>query len=60
MNDWTSVKVFNQTNYEIIDVIPNSQYGIQVLTNEKDINYSVQQDTVYVTTPPSSTNRPMC
>lgn len=55
-----SVKVFNQTNYEILDVIPNSQYEIQVLTDEEDIKYTFQQDKVFVTTLPSSINRSTC
>lgn len=60
MNDWTSIRVFNQTNCEIMDVIPNSQYSIQVLTDEEDIHHTIPQDTIYVTTPASSMNRSIC
>ncbi|KAL5238474.1 hypothetical protein ACI65C_005884 [Semiaphis heraclei] len=48
-NSWTSVIISNQTNYEIFDVLPNSQYLIQVLTG-----YNNQ--TIYTLTPTSKPN----
>lgn len=45
-NGWTSVIISNQTNYEILDVVPNSQYLIQVLTGDNS-------QTIYTLTPTS-------
>ncbi|CAI6356794.1 unnamed protein product [Macrosiphum euphorbiae] len=33
-NSWMSVIISNQTSYEILDVVPNSQYLIQIITGD--------------------------
>jgi len=54
--NWTSITVFNRTNYEIFDTVPNSQYSIQVLVDVKDNNTTQQENMIKVLTPASSKN----
>lgn len=57
-NNWTSIKVLNRTDYEIIDVVPYTQYGVQVLIDGEHVNATIQKEnTVYIVTPASSKNR---
>jgi len=51
-NDWTSTKIYNRTNYEIFDVIPNSQYCIQV-TVADNLNTVQRENHVCKLTPAS-------
>ncbi|KAL4085361.1 hypothetical protein QTP88_027220 [Uroleucon formosanum] len=50
--NWTSITIFNRTNYEIFDVVPNSQYSIQV--NIIDTNTTQQKNMIDVLTPASN------
>lgn len=52
-NNWTSIKIFNRTNYEIFDTIPNSQYCIQV-TVANDEENTQRETQIYALTPASS------
>ncbi|CAI6352820.1 unnamed protein product [Macrosiphum euphorbiae] len=52
--NWTSITVFNRTNYEIYDPMPNSQYSIQVLVDIKNKNTTQQENMFDVLTPASS------
>ncbi|XP_029345320.1 neural cell adhesion molecule L1 isoform X2 [Acyrthosiphon pisum] len=52
--NWTSITISNQTNYEISDTVPNSQYSIQVLVDVKDKNTTQQENMINVLTPTSS------
>lgn len=54
--NWTSIKIFNRTNYEIFDIVPNSQYSIQVLVEDKNKNTTEQENMIDVLTPASSKN----
>jgi len=54
--NWTSITIFNQTNYEIFDTVPNTQYSIQVLVDVKDKNTTQQENMINVLTPASSKN----
>jgi len=54
--NWTSTTIFNRTNYEIIDTVPNSQYSIQVLVDIKDKSTNRQENMIDVLTPASSKN----
>lgn len=51
--DWKSVTV-NQTNYEIKDVIPNSQYRVQIVTAADKVDKVPEKNTVYTLTPATS------
>jgi len=51
-NDWTSTTIYNRTNYEIFDVIPNSQYCIQV-TVANNLNTVQRENHVCTLTPAS-------
>ncbi|KAL4084644.1 hypothetical protein QTP88_027571 [Uroleucon formosanum] len=51
-NNWTSIIIFNRTNYEI-SAIPNSQYCIQVTVANDDLN-SQRVSQIYALTPASS------
>ncbi|XP_008186132.1 uncharacterized protein LOC100169299 [Acyrthosiphon pisum] len=52
--NWTSITIFNQTNYEIFDTVPNSQYSIQVLVGIEDKITTQQENMINVLTPASS------
>ncbi|XP_060872815.1 uncharacterized protein LOC132946770 [Metopolophium dirhodum] len=52
--NWTSITIFNRTNYEIFDTVPNSQYSIQVLVDVKDKNTTQQENIIDVLTPASN------
>lgn len=43
-SEWTEKKINNETNYEIIDAFPNSQYCIQV--NIMDDNFDYENNTI--------------
>jgi len=51
-NDWISTTIYNRTNYEIFDVIPNSQYCIQV-TVANNLNTVQRENHVCTLTPAS-------
>ncbi|VVC28415.1 Hypothetical protein CINCED_3A016464 [Cinara cedri] len=52
--NWTSVTVFNRTEFEITNAIPNSQYSIQVgVAVKKDINSVKYEKMVFTLTPES-------
>ncbi|XP_060854158.1 tenascin-like isoform X2 [Rhopalosiphum padi] len=51
--NWTSITIYNQTNYEIFNTVPNSQYSIQVLVDVNDKN-TTQENMIDVLTPASS------
>jgi len=53
-NDWTSILLFNQTNFEISDLVLNAQYTIEIIISDKDKNNTYYKKTVYTLTPPSS------
>lgn len=48
--NWTSIKVFNRTNYEIFDVTSNSQYIIQVLVDDEDTSTIQHKNIAYILT----------
>ncbi|CAI6354595.1 unnamed protein product [Macrosiphum euphorbiae] len=52
--NWTSIIIFNRTNYEIFDTVPNSQYRIQVLVGIEDKNNTQQENIIKVLTPASN------
>ncbi|CAI6359203.1 unnamed protein product [Macrosiphum euphorbiae] len=52
--NWTLIKISNQTNYEILDPVPNSQYSVQVLVDLKDQNTTQLENIINVLTPASS------
>jgi len=54
--NWTSITISNQTNYEILDPVPNSQYSVQVLVDLKDQNTTQLENIINVLTPASSKN----
>jgi len=54
--NWTSITIFNRTNYEIFDTVPNSQYSIQVLVDVNGKNTTQQDNMIDVLTPASSKN----
>ncbi|XP_025196649.1 uncharacterized protein LOC112595599 [Melanaphis sacchari] len=51
---WMSITISNQTNYEILDVVPNSQYYIQVYIAED--SFDQRKQTKYILTPTSKPN----
>ncbi|XP_050064102.1 uncharacterized protein LOC114127525 [Aphis gossypii] len=53
-NHWTSVTISNKTNYEILDVLPNSQYFVQVYIAEDSSDQRKQMK--YILTPTSKPN----
>lgn len=53
-NNWTSITILNQTNYEILDPIPFSQYSLQILISDMDINMIQKGNMVHTLTPASS------
>ncbi|XP_001948568.2 uncharacterized protein LOC100163240 [Acyrthosiphon pisum] len=52
--NWTSISIFNRTNYEIVDTVPNSQYSIQVLVDGIHKNTTQQENMNNVLTPASN------
>ncbi|XP_060843561.1 uncharacterized protein LOC132923516 isoform X3 [Rhopalosiphum padi] len=52
--NWTSITIYNQTNYEIFNTVPNSQYSIQVLVDINDKNTTQQGNMIDVLTPASN------
>ncbi|XP_008188160.2 uncharacterized protein LOC100568743 [Acyrthosiphon pisum] len=52
--NWTSITIFNRTNYEIIDTVPNSQYSIKVFVDVKDKNTTQRENMIDVLTPASN------
>lgn len=55
LDTWTSIEVAlsNQNCYEIVNVIPNSQYHIQVTVANNGINKSQQGNMINTLTPES-------
>lgn len=51
--NWTSITVYNQTSYDILNTIPNAQYDIQILLASKDQD-SNQENMVNALTAASS------
>ncbi|XP_060843558.1 uncharacterized protein LOC132923516 isoform X2 [Rhopalosiphum padi] len=52
--NWTSRIIYNHTNYEIFNIVPNSQYSIQVLIDVNDKNTTQQGNMIDVLTPASN------
>ncbi|KAE9526207.1 hypothetical protein AGLY_013838 [Aphis glycines] len=52
--NWTSITIYNHTNYEIFNTVPNSQYSIQVLVDVNEKNTIQQENMIDVLTPPSN------
>lgn len=48
--NWTTIKVFNRTNYEIFDIVPNSQYLVQVLVDDEDTMITKKKNMAYILT----------
>lgn len=53
-SNWTSLLVYNHTKREISDIIPNTQYIIQVVPAIEGHNYKDHENILYVKTPNSS------
>ncbi|XP_050420135.1 uncharacterized protein LOC126833056 [Adelges cooleyi] len=52
-SNWTIVNVYNRFEYEILDLVPNTQYIVNV---EPSINSESQENTIFVKTPLSTPN----
>lgn len=52
--EWKTATVNNQTNYEIQNALPNSQYRIQVITTSDNDAKVPEKNTVYTLTPATS------
>ncbi|XP_029345336.1 uncharacterized protein LOC100160785 isoform X4 [Acyrthosiphon pisum] len=52
--NWTSISIFNRTDYEIFDTVPNSQYSIQVSVHVKAKKNTQQENMIHALTPASN------
>lgn len=53
-NNWTSITIFNQTNYEISNIVPNAQYHIQIYISNNDTNTTQRETDAFALTPATS------
>lgn len=55
-SNWTKIVVDNKTEYNILDLIPNTQYVIKVEPTTTDYTYGENENTIFVKTSTSSNN----